>query len=154
MSVPTSYVTWCDFTIPGPVTGKGRPRAAMQGNRIVMRTPSATRTAEAVIVDAWARAGSPRLPDGPVEAWIIVEMARPKRHYKTDGTLSAAGLRSLAPTRKPDLDNAAKLVCDALNGRVYADDAHIVALHVRKRWAQDGVERVFFTASGGSSCRG
>ena len=43
----------------------------------------------------------------------------------------------LKPTVKPDLDNIAKIVADALNGLAYRDDSCIVDLVVRKRY---GVE--------------
>ena len=37
-------------------------------------------------------------------------------------------------TSRPDADNLAKLVCDALNGIVFADDAQVSALDVCKRY--------------------
>ena len=36
------------------------------------------------------------------------------------------------PTRKPDFDNIGKIICDALNGIAYRDDAQIVDALVRK----------------------
>ena len=46
------------------------------------------------------------------------------------------------PTLKPDADNIAKAVCDALNGIAYKDDKQITCLTVDKVWAEDGVERI------------
>ena len=46
------------------------------------------------------------------------------------------------PTLKPDTDNIAKIVCDALNGVAYHDDKQITSLTVDKVWAEDGIERV------------
>ena len=46
------------------------------------------------------------------------------------------------PTLKPDTDNIAKAVCDALNGVAYHDDKQITSLTVDKVWAEDGIERV------------
>lgn len=45
-------------------------------------------------------------------------------------------------TVKPDIDNIAKLVLDALTGLAYADDAQVVEVHVTK-WARgrNGGER-------------
>jgi hypothetical protein len=45
----------------------------------------------------------------------------------------------LLPLRKPDWDNAAKLVCDALNGIAWRDDAHVADARVLKFWAPPGV---------------
>lgn len=43
---------------------------------------------------------------------------------------------ALLPTKKPDLDNVAKIVCDALNGVAYKDDAQIVDLKVHKYFSE------------------
>lgn len=40
--------------------------------------------------------------------------------------------RLIRPTRKPDFDNIGKIICDALNGIAYRDDAQIVDALVRK----------------------
>ena len=94
-----------------------------------------TARGQADVLLAWIAAGSPRLPDGPVAMTIEVTLRRPKSHRKRDGSLSAAGLRSPLPMKKPDVDNVNKLVADALNGRAYHDDAHITSAHTFKRWA-------------------
>ena len=36
------------------------------------------------------------------------------------------------PTKKPDIDNVAKAVFDALNGVIYKDDSLIVSTHISK----------------------
>lgn len=46
-----------------------------------------------------------------------------------------AGL--IVPTVKPDTDNVAKIVLDALNGIAYHDDAQIVQLTVLKRYSTE-----------------
>ena len=38
----------------------------------------------------------------------------------------------IRPVVKPDLDNVAKLICDALNGLAWHDDNAIVDMQVRK----------------------
>ena len=48
---------------------------------------------------------------------------------------------AIRPTRKPDCDNIAKIICDALNGVAYRDDAQIVSITIEKRYAAiPGVE--------------
>jgi Holliday junction resolvase RusA-like endonuclease len=44
----------------------------------------------------------------------------------------------LKPTGKPDADNIAKIVGDALNGVVWVDDSQIVLLTIRKMYAEEG----------------
>lgn len=39
--------------------------------------------------------------------------------------------------QRPDVDNLAKSLLDALNGVAYNDDAQIVDLRVQKRWSAD-----------------
>ena len=42
------------------------------------------------------------------------------------------------PAKKPDCDNIIKIICDALNGLAYRDDAQIVEVSIRKAYADDG----------------
>lgn len=124
--------------LSGRPEGKGRPRFG-QGGRVF--TPAATKLAEGRIIDAWTSAGQPRL-EGPVRMSVYLEVGRPKGHYRKDGTLSADGLRKPRPTgKKPDVDNALKLVMDALNKRAYRDDVDVVEASVVREWAPDGWER-------------
>lgn len=124
-----------ELRIDGQPRGKDRPRLG-RGGRVY--TPSATVLAEGRIRGAWLEAGSPRLPDGPVQMTVIAALERPKNHWRRDGTLSAAGERSAAPTRKPDVDNLVKLIADSLNRLAYRDDAEIVDCRVVKRWCNPG----------------
>jgi Holliday junction resolvase RusA-like endonuclease len=125
------------LTIDGRPTGKGRPRLGKSGR---VYTPKDTKLAETVVIDAWVNAGSPRCEDGPLRMEVELVVARPKGHYKRDGQLSAEGLRHPLPRRKPDVDNALKLVMDALNGRAYRDDVDIVDARVIRRWADQRFE--------------
>lgn len=46
-------------------------------------------------------------------------------------------LGELLPTKKPDCDNYAKGVMDALNGHIWIDDSLIVDLEVKKRYSDN-----------------
>lgn len=111
------------------VAGKQRHRLDRRHAR--MYTPSETVRAERAIAaacrEAMAEAGIQLMPFGPhapviltVDAYRPLPESRPRR------------VRSEPDTYKPDADNEAKLVMDALNGLVWADDAQVVDLHVRK----------------------
>lgn len=84
-----------------------------------------------------------QLPATPLTEALVLRItfsfARPKSHFKRDGTL----LR-MAParhTKKPDVDNLIKFVMDALNGHLYVDDAQVVSVAARKLYAaEDGIE--------------
>jgi Holliday junction resolvase RusA-like endonuclease len=121
--------------VEGKPVGKGRPKFSSRGGIARAYTPAATVSAEGRVQLAWMEAGRPRLPDGPVRAGIVVSLSRPQGHWKRDGTLSAAGLRSKVPTSRPDVDNILKLVGDALNGHAYHDDALIYSAAIERRWA-------------------
>ena len=60
--------------------------------------------------------------------WLAIPVSWPKKKQASalDGTLR--------PTGKPDLDNVAKLLADALNGILWHDDSQIVALEVEKHY--------------------
>lgn len=125
------------LVVPGPPTGKGRPRFNRTTGQAY--TPAGTERAENRVQLAWMDAGRPTLMDA--EALVLrVEavLGRPKSHYRTNGALTAKGLRCRWPTRKPDASNIVKVAEDALNGLAYRDDVLIVTLYVQKRWARDG----------------
>ena len=120
--------------IGGQPQGKGRVRH----HGMVHWQDKATKLAEAEVVRKWEEAGEPRLPDDvPVKIDLTLYVARPGGHFKRNGELSAEGERNPRPLRsKPDVDNAIKLVMDALNKKAYRDDVRIVEAHVERRWAE------------------
>jgi Holliday junction resolvase RusA-like endonuclease len=126
--------------IAGKPQGKARPRMGKGGH---VYTPAATKRAEADVSSVWREVGEPRLHDGAVSITIENLVERPSGHFNSKGELNAEGLRHPYPDKqKPDLDNSAKLVMDALNGRAYKDDVRVVDLIVRRRWAERAGIRV------------
>lgn len=98
------------------VAGKQRHRLDRRHAR--MYTPTETLRAEA---------GIQLMPLGPHEPVILnVDVYRPLPESRPKR------VRSEPDTYKPDGDNDGKLVMDALNGLVWADDAQVVDLHVVK----------------------
>lgn len=92
-------------------------------------TPEKTRRAESVIsVEArlaMNRAGM-ELLTGPLALTLTIKLKRPKT------------VKRYSPCVKPDFDNYAKLVCDAMNGIVYVDDGQVVDAHITKVYAGNG----------------
>lgn len=115
--------------------GKERARSGRYGNHY---TPSATKQAEHEIRQAWLRKHSDqRVVQGhAVGVVVAARLPRPKSHY---GTGRNAGLlKASAPslhTSKPDLDNLAKMILDALNGTAYYDDSHVSDFRISKEYA-------------------
>lgn len=107
------------FEYVGPVRGQGRPRF---GNGRTYKAKNDTRYEEALRT-AYRASGGPCF-DGAVEVSIFVQRALPKSAPKR--------VTMETDTHKPDPDNIAKSVLDALNGVAWEDDAQVVALNVRK----------------------
>lgn len=120
------------FLVLGRPQGKGRPRHG-QGRTW---TPRETTLAEQGIRASWQDAGAVRL-EGAISLHVTLGVTRPKGHFKADGSLSALGRRMPQPiNKKPDVDNALKLVMDALNTRAWLDDVQIIHAQVDRLWDQ------------------
>jgi Holliday junction resolvase RusA-like endonuclease len=77
---------------------------------------------------------------GPLRGQGTWWLPRPKGHYGSRGLLDSA---PTYPEAKPDLDKLARAVFDALIGVWYTDDAQLVDLTIRKRYAaQDTAPRL------------
>ena len=66
--------------------------------------------------------------------YISVFRAIPKSFNKRK--TKEASVNYIRPTSKPDCDNIAKSICDALNGLAYPDDKQIVSLVVNKYYTE------------------
>lgn len=129
--------------IPGDPVPKGRPRASVQGGRVHMRTPSATRAYESMIRDAVraellaSRIATPRT--GPAHLVVRAVFAYPKtapRGWTAARwrAAQAAGQEVAKPTR-PDLDNLVKAVLDGVQGGGWVkDDGQVWAIRATKAW--------------------
>ncbi len=108
-------------TLPGAPTPWQRARK--NGKRHFTEPVMAAR--QAAWKTAWRlRYGHVQMEYGPIEivgAMFLTQ--RPPSHFLKDGSLSAAGRRSMWPDL--DTDNAVKLVMDALQGTAYHDDKQI-----------------------------
>lgn len=123
------------FMIPGEPTGKGRPRFTRSGHAY---TPEKTASYEQAVRQAY-RAEFPDtepIPAGvPVAVKIIAGYGIPKSTSKVKAERMLAG--EIRPTKKPDADNVAKAICDALNGLAYHDDSQITMLCVSKHYTKN-----------------
>ena len=57
----------------------------------------------------------------------------------------------ILPAKKPDADNLAKSVCDALNGIAYDDDKQVIDLRVYKRYGEQPKTVVTIREIGGTN---
>ena len=122
------------FEVPGPVIGKGRPRAFRMGGGVRMHTPEKTARYENLVALCAKQAMGSRSPvDGPLALSLKLYFEPPA---SWSGKKRGAALNGeIRPTVKPDLDNVLKAVADACNGIVYLDDKQIVEVSVSKHYS-------------------
>lgn len=132
------------LTVYGKAVPQGRPRFARIGAFVRPYDPKESRDYKQMVKDAVVRELKINHPDfKPYEHSVYVGMifyrSIPKSFSKKKFAEAVAG--TLRPTSKPDLDNTAKSILDALTGITWKDDAVISDLHLKKRYT-DGMERV------------
>lgn len=123
------------FVVPGQPYGKGRPRASSRGGFVRMYTPSATLAYEAEIARlAEIARGDWPVMETPMSLRVIAHHGIPCSWPKKKQQAALAG--DVIPG-KPDLDNVAKAILDALNGVIYVDDKQVIKLVAEKRYSFD-----------------
>lgn len=134
-----------EITIPGEVVAKGRPRFSRQGGAVRTHTPTKTLNYERV-VKMYALQQKPKdiLVDA-IEVSVCIHRVPPKSWSKVRQEKAIAG--EIKPVTKPDVDNYAKAVLDALNGIIFKDDNQIVKLTVSKQYSEEAKAVVQITAS-------
>jgi Holliday junction resolvase RusA-like endonuclease len=78
--------------------------------------------------------GDSKVIEGAVRVFVSIRMAVPKSYSAKRREACLNGLEK--PLKKPDWDNVAKSICDAMNGIIYVDDTQIVEAHITKQYAQ------------------
>ena len=122
------------FEVPGDPHGKGRPKFARRGNFVQTYTDKKTTSYEDLVRFHANIAMVDLAPlESAVAVYIYIKLAVPKSYSKKRSEACLSGLER--PTKKPDWDNVAKSICDAMNGIVYIDDTQIVDAHVTKVYA-------------------
>lgn len=122
------------FEVVGRVQGKARARTFYNAKlgRSQSVTPENTVLYENLIKLSFQQAedketffnGEPVAVS--IEAYFKIPKSTPKK--------KAEDMKNwlILPTKKPDADNIAKVICDALNGVAWHDDSQVVSLEVNK----------------------
>lgn len=125
------------FTVPGQPKGKARARTVRRGGgKSFSYTPEGTVLYENLIKTCYLQdAGHVLFNDGqPLAVSITAFYEVPKSYSKKKKQEMLDG--QLYPTKKPDIDNIAKCVLDALNKLAYRDDTQVVRLRMEKHYAE------------------
>ena len=121
--------------VPGTPVAQPRPRAVRRGAHAGVYNPPTADAWKAAVVREMQRWAGQRI-SGALEVEIDFSFPRPLSHFGTGR--NAAKLKPSAPedhTKRPDLDNLAKAVLDAMgDAGVFGDDAQVARLILSKRW--------------------
>lgn len=123
------------FTIPGIPIPKARPRV-VRGHAF---TPKKTKDYEALVKDVYRLTVGEYLGDSAIVAAIDLYFPIPESYSKSKKRRIAEG--EIKHTKRPDVDNCAKAILDALNEVAYRDDSQIVESRITKHYAIDGETR-------------
>ena len=123
------------FWVPGKPFGKQRPRVC-NGHAF---TPQETVDYENLVRLCFRKKYPQHIPaDGQYMVCIIAIFPIPKSWSKKKRELA---LKCEILPGKPDWDNIGKIICDALNGVLYEDDACVYGGCVFKRYGErEGVD--------------
>lgn len=122
------------FSIPGEPVGKARARTVRNGSKSISYTPEKTKEYERLVRFCYMKARGKYFEDKPIRAIITAYYHIPKSDSKKQRELKLQD--EVLPCIKPDCDNIAKIILDALNGLAYVDDKQIVSLTVTKQYAE------------------
>ena len=124
------------FSVMGVPKGKERPRVIRdRDGRPHAYTPTATKNKEKAIARLYLEsANGYKFTDKPLKVALDFFYPIPSSWTRVKKELALQG--KITPCVKPDLDNAAKLIMDALNGVAYPDDKQILALAASKRYGE------------------
>lgn len=115
------------FEVPGEPVAQPRVKAVHRGGYTRVYTPATAKPyKDAVRIVAMGHWRNPPAA-GPVLIKIAFRFSRSKAM-----TWKRRPMDRYPHIKKPDLDNLAKAVLDALNGLVFLDDSQVVALHLEK----------------------
>ena len=121
------------FSVPGDPKGKARPKVTRtKAGTSLTYTPDKTVAYEELVRLRFSEAAKGRRFEAakPLRLRIAAFFGVPASKPKKTKILMLQNL--IRPTKKPDFDNVFKIVCDALNGIAYADDAQIVEAQITK----------------------
>ncbi len=127
-----------EFEVPGKITGKGRPR--VNTLTATAYTPNKTKEYEELIKQYFIikyRGVNPL--EGRIKVEIKAYFGIPQSTSKKQKEIMLQNI--VSPTKKPDIDNIAKVILDALNKLAFKDDNQITKLSIEKVYSEE--EKVY-----------
>ena len=123
-----------EFEVPGKITGKGRPR--VNTTTAIAYTPTKTKDYEDLIKQYFIMKYRGIKPlDGRLSVTIKAYFGIPKNASKKQREEMLNNY--ISPVKKPDIDNIAKIILDALNKLAFNDDNQITKLNIEKVYCEE-----------------
>lgn len=124
------------FFVTGSPKGQPRPRATRRGNHAGVYDPGTADAWKSAIRCDWKALGEDLFAT-PVKVELRFIFTRPKSHLNKHGEPKLSAPKH--HIQKPDVDNLAKAVLDALtDAGAWRDDNQVSHLSVRKAWDVGG----------------
>lgn len=122
------HARFIEFDVQSIPKGAPRPRRAMYGKGVYV--PETAKPFEDGIMIAALAVRPPAPIEGPVHLTVNFRLARPKLHFLRNKLRPTAPLWAM---KKPDMDNALKVLMDTLTGiGFWSDDAQVVSISAHK----------------------
>lgn len=123
-----------EFTIYGEPIAQGRPRfSTVNGFSQAIDPPDSKEYKK--YVKLMASQNRPHKPiEGPVNLKLVIYRPLLKSMSKKKKAEAVAG--TLRPIKKPDVDNVAKGIMDAMTSIIWQDDKQVVSLQVSKYYSE------------------
>lgn len=125
------------FVINGKPIAQARPQFTTHGGFSRAYDPAKSRRAKADVLGQVKMAMRTQSDFKPLENAIELNLTfyRPIPKGKSKKWRENAKKGVILPTSRPDVDNYAKLIKDALNGYLWRDDSQVTDLIARKRYS-------------------
>ena len=123
-----------EFEVPGKITGKGRPR--VNTTTAIAYTPNKTKEYEELVKQYFIIKNRGVKPlEGRISVAIKAYFGIPKNASKKQREEMLNN--NISPVKKPDIDNIAKIILDALNKLAFNDDNQIIKLSIEKVYSEE-----------------
>lgn len=126
------------FVVSGEPVGKGRPRFTRIGGYVRAYEPKKTKTYEELVKKSFIEQypNYKTIPQGKAIALFVdLDYKIPKGTSKKNRQLMLDN--QIKPTKKPDIDNVLKSICDGLNGVAWYDDSQITTVCMVKGYSNE-----------------
>ena len=127
-----------EFEVIGKIVGKQRPRVNTYTYNVY--TPNKTKDYEEYIQQNFKiKYPIHKMLEKRISIEITAFLEIPKNTSKKKSMEMVEGI--ISPTKKPDIDNIAKSVLDALNKFVFKDDNQVTRIMVEKKYSE--IEKIY-----------